>query len=297
MVYADSLIGRRAFHESDLRLLGLIANMAAVKIENLELLRPATRQGTDGGADRGGRSASSAGCYPQENPAVAGYDLCGVSQPCFEIGGDYYDFLWREAAGTASRGRLGRLGLVVADVSGKGVGAALLMSAFQASLRTLVEGPSSPAELIHRVNEVLCENSMPGKFVTVFYGELDLETHVLEYVNAGHNPPILTGPSGVTLLDSTGPVTGLLKQATFASARVAIEPSSLLAIYSDGFTEAENAEDHEFGIERMRGLVERLREAAARDASQEMLQELVAFEGTAERKDDCTLLLVRRLAE
>jgi serine phosphatase RsbU (regulator of sigma subunit) len=285
MLYVDSLIGRRAFNESDLRLLGLIGNMAAVKIDNLNLVdQQIEKERMEEQIEVAQRIQRR--LYPQHSPEIPGYAIHGTSQSCYEIGGDYFDFLRRAD---------GKLGFVVADVSGKGVGAALLMSAFQASLRTLVKGESTPAELMQRVNAVLCENSMPGKFVTVFYGELDLESHTLEYVNAGHNSPILIGPGGERLLESTGPVTGILPQARFLSRTTSIEPGALLAIYSDGLSEAENPKDEEFGLERLTALVSRLRDEEPRQAAQAMLQELVAFESTAPRKDDCTLVLVKRL--
>jgi serine phosphatase RsbU (regulator of sigma subunit) len=284
LIYADSLIGQRAFTENDLRLLGLIANMAAVKVENLQLQgERIEKERLDEQIEVASRIQRR--LLPQENPIIAGYSVHGVSQPCYEIGGDYFDFLRR-----APR----RFGFVVGDVSGKGVGAALLMSAFQASLRTLARTDLGPAELIQRVNEVIVESATPGKFVTAFYAELDLEAHRLEYVNAGHNPPVLVGPAGERTLSSTGPIVGILPGAKFTSASVELEPGSLLAIYSDGLTEAENAAGEEFGLERLLATAARLRSEPPPQAAQAILQELVAFEGAAPRKDDCTLVLLRR---
>jgi sigma-B regulation protein RsbU (phosphoserine phosphatase) len=285
MLYADSMIGRRAFHESDLRLLGLIGNMTAVKLSNLDLLeQQIDKERMEEQIEVAQRIQRR--LYPQQNPDIAGYEIHGVSQPCYEIGGDSFDFVRRAG---------GRIGFLVADVSGKGVGAAILMSAFQASLRTLAKGDSSPTELMQRVNEVLCDSATPGKFVTAFYAELDVERHTLEYVNAGHNASILLGSGAPTLLESTGPVTGLLPRAVYGSKTVVVEPGGLLAIYSDGFSEAEDPSGEEYGLDRLIGLVGRLRGEAPKDAAQAMLQELVAYESTAPRKDDCTLLLVKRL--
>jgi serine phosphatase RsbU (regulator of sigma subunit) len=284
LIYADSLIGQRTFTENDLRLLGLIANMAAVKIENLQLQgERIEKERLDEQIEVAARIQRR--LLPQENPTIAGYAVHGLSQPCYEIGGDYFDFLRRTPR---------RFGFVVADVSGKGVGAALLMSAFQASLRTLARTDMPPADLIQRVNEVIVESSTPGKFVTAFYAELDLETHRLDYVNAGHNPPVLVGPEGERTLDSTGPIVGILPGAGFSSASVDFEPGALLAIYSDGMTEAENPAGEEFGFERLLAMVARLRGEPPPLAAQAMFQELVTFEGAAPRKDDCTLVLLRR---
>ena len=104
-----------------------------------------------------------------------------MNRSCYEIGGDYYDFITKED---------GRLAIIIADVSGKGVGAALLMAAFQATIRTLIRTMRDPALLMEQLNIVMKENSPTNKYITVFYGELDSTNNTFEYVNAGHNPPI-----------------------------------------------------------------------------------------------------------
>jgi hypothetical protein len=198
LIYIDNLISRRTFTQSDLRLIALIANMAAVKIENSLLLEEQLEK------KRMEEQLAVAAqiqrrLLPQMNPENPNYEIYGVNHSCYQIGGDYYDFI--------DKGN-GKLAVVIADVSGKGVGAALLMAAFQASIRTLVKSEDNPASLMAHLNNVMFENSPPNKYITVFYGELDTALHTFEYVNAGHNPAIYVKGEGYQLLNACGPVVG-----------------------------------------------------------------------------------------
>lgn len=285
LIYADNQISDRAFSQSDLKLLGLIANMAAVKVENSRLLAQQIEK------ERMEEQLEVAAqiqrrLLPQRTPDVAGWEVRGLSQSCYEIGGDYYDYL-----------RLpdGRLGLVIADVSGKGVGAALLMAAFQASLRALA-GSCPPEELLGRLNEVMFANSPPAKYVTAFYGELDPATGDFVYVNAGHNPPILVQDGRATALDATGPVVGLIAAARFTTGRERIAPGALLLLYTDGVTECENSAEVEYGFERLESLVTRRGAADLSALADELFDDLARFAAGAPRKDDTTAVLVRRAA-
>jgi serine phosphatase RsbU (regulator of sigma subunit) len=286
LIYVDNPASRHAFSQSDLRLLGLIANMAAVKIENANLLREQIER------VRLAEQLQVAAqiqrhLLPRADPEVGGYELRGMSHPCYEIGGDYYDYLWRGA---------GRLALVVADVSGKGVGAALLMAVFQASLRTLASGDADPVALVTRLNRVMVENSPDSKFVTVFYAELDPAAHTLEYVNAGHNPPLCLCGGAVRRLAPTGPVVGLLPGAVYRSERVSLQPGELLTLYTDGITECEDVAEREFGEGRLASFVAEHGRRPLDELSRRLLATLAEFSVGAERKDDSTLILLRRTA-
>ncbi len=285
LIYADNQISDRAFSQSDLRLLGLIANMAAVKVENLRLLAQQIEK------ERLEEQLEVAAqiqrrLLPQTQPMLPGWELRGLSKSCYEIGGDYYDYLPLPD---------GRLGLVIADVSGKGVGAALLMAAFQASLRSLA-GSMRPEDLLLRLNRVMFENSPASKYVTAFYGELDPASGEFVYVNAGHNPPLLMRGSEVQELGSTGPVVGLIQPAVFRTGRVRIDEQALLMLYTDGVTECEDVSESEFGIERLRGWMSRQGERDLEEASRELLAELARFATGAPPKDDTTAVFVRRRA-
>jgi len=284
LIYADNQISDRAFSQSDLRLLGLIANMAAVKVENSRLLAQQIEK------ERLEEQLEVAAqiqrrLLPQASPEVKGWELRGVSQSCYEIGGDYFDYL---------RLSDGRLGLVIADVSGKGVGAALLMAAFQASLRALA-GTCPPVELLERLNKVMFENSPAAKYVTAFYGELDPATGEFIYVNAGHNPPLVVCDGKAKALDSTGPVVGLIQPARFATGSERLAPGTLLVLYTDGVTECENAAEIEYGQERLTRLIERTASAELAAVAAALFDDLASYAAGAPRKDDTTTVLVRRL--
>jgi len=275
LIYVDNPASRQAFSRRDLRLLGLIANMAAVKIENAHLLAEQLQVAAQ----------IQRHLLPRADPEVDGYEVRGMTRPCYEIGGDYYDYLWRGD---------GRLALVVADVSGKGVGAALLMAVFQASLRTLASGDADPVALVTRLNRAMVENSPDSKFVTVFYAELDPARHTLDYVNAGHNPPLCFCGGALRRLEPTGPVVGLLPDAAYRSERVALQPGELLTLYTDGITECADTGEREFGEERLASLVAEHGGRPLDELSRRLLAALAEFSLGAPRQDDTTLILLRR---
>jgi serine phosphatase RsbU (regulator of sigma subunit) len=284
LIYADNLLADRAFSQTDLRLLGLIANMAAVKVENLRLVRQQIEK------ERLDEQLAVAAniqrrLLPQADPVLEGYEVAALSRSCYEIGGDYYDFAKRSPS---------ELALVVADVSGKGVGAALLMAAFQASLRTLLRDSTPLPAIVGRVSELLLETSASGKFVTAFVGVLDLANHRLSYVNAGHNPPVVVGSAGTVLLKGTGPVMGLLPGVAYSEGTVELSPGDLLVLYTDGITEREGAGDEEFGLDRLASFFATRREDALADLPDALLATLAEFASGEPPKDDSTVVLLRR---
>lgn len=179
--------------------------------------------------------------FPRAWPALPGYELAARSESCYEIGGDYYDFIPLAD---------GRVALVVADVSGKGTPASLLMASVHASLQALAGG-TEPAALIERLNRFLYLNTQANKFVTLFYAELDPRRGELLYVNAGHVPPFVRGAAGRGRLEAGGPALGLLEDARFDQGRLALRPGDVVAVVTDGATEALSPVEEEFGDERV----------------------------------------------
>ncbi|MDX2152804.1 MAG: PP2C family protein-serine/threonine phosphatase [Bryobacteraceae bacterium] len=170
------------------------------------------------------------GLLPASLPALPGYLASGHWKPARSVGGDYYD-LWLIPDGAA--------GLCMADVSGKGAAAALLMANLQAAVKVTATTRFSPADLCFRLNRVLKANLGRGRFVTMFVADLDLATHRLTYANAGHNPPLLLRRSGVLEeLKGTGPALGVLSTARYREASVVIEPGDRLLLFTDGLPEA-----------------------------------------------------------
>jgi serine phosphatase RsbU (regulator of sigma subunit) len=215
--------------------------------------------------------------------------MTGVSFPCREIGGDYYDFIRRK--------RDNRLIIAVGDVSGKGTGAALLMSSLHAAVRAQSQARTSISEVMNEINEYIYENSPPNKFLTLLYGELDPDTGALTYSNGGHNTPLLVRASGeVVRLDRGGLPIGLMQGVTYEEDTVRFEPGDVLIIYSDGITESVNDRDEEFGEAR---LIEVVRNNLSRSASgirDRIDESLSRFVGTAAPVDDMTLMIIKRTA-
>ena len=285
MVYLDHRVASRTFSSRDLRLVGLIANMAAVKIENVYLLEEQIEKRRM--EDQLAVAAKiQRNLLPSESPRVEGYDIRGATRPCFEIGGDYYDFI-----------PLGpdKLAVVIADIAGKGVGAALLMAVLQASLRALIHTILEPVALVSNLNRVLLDNSPDNRFATLFYGELDTSTHTLEYVSGGHNPALLVTAESIEELWPTGPIVGLMSQASYTSKRVSLPPASTLLLYTDGVTELTSPEREEFGTERLTKLLQDHLESSAFDLLGIIGKTMTEFSEGVSFDDDSTAVVVRRL--
>lgn len=284
LIYIDNLISRRTFTQSDLRLVALIANMAAVKIENSLLLEDQLEK------RRIEEQLAVAAqiqrrLLPQTNPDIPCYQIYGVNRSCYQIGGDYYDFLPKDD----------RTVIVIADVSGKGVGAALLMAAFQASIRSLVKTVQDPAMLMLQLNQVMRENSPPNKYITVFYGELDPINHIFHYVNAGHNPPVFFTNGKAEFLTACGPVVGIIPGVKYECRQIEMHPNDLIFLYTDGVTECQDPEGNEFGEEGIVKFLDQHYDVPADDLAQMMENHIRDFSHGAPLLDDTTLIFVKRV--
>lgn len=275
------------FTESDQRLLTIIASQSAQVIENarlyeeekaLQLVQQELQLA----------HTIQARLLPQEAPAVPGYEIAGSSVPAQNVGGDYFDFIrWGQD----------RLAICLGDVSGKGIPAAVLMASVQATIRgqTLMEAPA--AVCLSRSNELLYRSTDAGRFVTLFYGVLDLTSHRLHYSNAGHNPPILlSGGSDPQLLTAGGPVLGVLPAFDYEEAHVDIQPGDLLVTYSDGFTEAMDLTMEQFGEERFLETLQATRQESVQTMVDSMFAAVAKHCGKAPQSDDMTIVMVRRTA-
>jgi serine phosphatase RsbU (regulator of sigma subunit) len=216
---------------------------------------------------------------------LAGYDISGVNLPCRTVGGDYYDYAINDD----------RLLFALGDVSGKGTGAALLMTVLRAAVRgSWSEG--TPAEAVERINHTVVQNVPSNKFITFFLARLDPETGDVRYVNAGHNPPLLVRADGTTeTLTEGGMVLGLFEGVPFAEACVELRPGDTLVVYSDGVTETFDADGNEFAEERLAKVALRGRGLSAEALEGEILRELDAFSRGAKATDDRTLIVLKRL--
>jgi sigma-B regulation protein RsbU (phosphoserine phosphatase) len=282
----ESRKGVGPFRAEDKRTLELLANQAAIAIENAEL----HRQSLD--KERLEREIELASqiqrqILPAGAPDLTGYELAGWYRPARHIGGDYYDFFRLPGAG--------RFAIVVADVSGKGVPAALLVSTLHSSLRLLAEREGASPALFARLNRHVLESSSANKFITLFFAVLDEAAGTLDYVNAGHNPALVARAGGrVDELGAGGPPIGLLPEAAFRVDRVELAPGDLLALYSDGITEAAAPDDDEFGLERLSALVGGGRDGVLGELVGAIDRAVVDFAADRPQADDQTLVFVRR---
>jgi sigma-B regulation protein RsbU (phosphoserine phosphatase) len=274
-----------AFTPSDAELLEFFASAAALSIEKALLHRELMQKQWMEGQLRLAREVQ-AGLLPRMPPVVPGYEMAATNLPTWTIGGDYYD--WVPLDG-------GRLGLVVADVSGKGIPAALIMATFRAAVRAELRAGTPMVAAAESVNRVLLESQGGSRFVTAVCGVLEPGTGRLDYVNCGHNPPLLVhAGGGHEPLDRGGPALGLGLGGGFDSGSVALAPGDLLALYTDGVVEPADARGEEYGPDR---LLRVLSESASRPAGDVVLAVVDATRRFSRREsydDDFTLAVVKR---
>ena len=224
--------------------------------------------------------------FPQRLPSVAGLDYCGQCRPAREVGGDYYDFLELPD---------GRLGIAIGDVSGKGVGAALMMASLEASLRALASVVDDPAELMERVNSLVYQASAANRYATLFYAQYDPASRRLCYVNAGHNPPVVLrnrdGSCQVLRLETGGPVIGFLPQR-YERGVFSHEAGDLVVLFTDGVSESMNVHYEEWGEERLIAFAKTCHGLPALEAMKRILTAAQAFAAGASQHDDMTLVLL-----
>jgi len=247
---------------------------------------------------------------PEKPPIIPGAEIAFASRAANTVAGDYYDAFLRSGpngtraatevpGGTTGNADSLRLLIVVADVAGKSVPAALLMATFQASLRTLALAPGPVTELVSGLNAYACEISQAGRrFTTAFVAEFDLSTHKLTYVNAGHNQPmILRAPSatgGAAALDRLtvgGLPLGIMRDARYESGEVLLQSGDRLVIFTDGVVEAENESAQEFGEARLLSELQLGRSSSAPDALRRLMASVDTFVGHAPQHDDITCLI------
>ncbi|MCX6689001.1 MAG: SpoIIE family protein phosphatase [Methanoregula sp.] len=223
---------------------------------------------------------------PDRAPTIAGIELVAKNIPALEVGGDFYDFI-----------PIGKdqWGLVIADVSGKGVPAALFMALSRTLIRASTMTNADPAAAIGHANQLICEDSKTSMFVTLFYAILDARAMTLNYVNAGHNPPLFlkNGESDVLLLKAKGIALGVIDDATLQSVKVDLRTGDILVLYTDGVTEAINAGEEEFGEARLLQVITENRLLPAEVLLEKILSAITTFAGSQPQHDDITIMILR----
>jgi sigma-B regulation protein RsbU (phosphoserine phosphatase) len=299
----DELIGFMALGEkrseapysgSDLRLLSSVATQTSLALEVSRLT--ATVAAETAQRERLNRELEIARevqqrLFPQRLPGVQSLDYSAECRPAREVGGDYYDFLELPE---------GKFAIAIGDVSGKGIGAALMMANLEASLRGQAPVVRALPELMRRVNRMVYDASSINRYATFFYAEYEQQTRQVTYVNAGHNPPVVLRATGtdweVHRWETGGAVIGLLPEAQYQQGSFELKAGDLVVLFTDGISESMNFQDEEWGEERLIACTKTCRDLNACAALDRMMSEAVAFAAGAPQHDDMTLVVVRVLA-
>jgi serine phosphatase RsbU (regulator of sigma subunit) len=225
---------------------------------------------------------------PDHLPEIPGWDLAASWKTARQVGGDFYDVFDLPD---------GRLGLFIADVSDKGIPAALFMALTRTLVRAVVYEKASPAEALHHVNELMLPDNQQAMFVTAVYGVLSLDSGEFRYANAGHNPPLLTCRTDGTVeaLHRTGPALGVIEEYSIQERTIQLEPGNCLLLYTDGLTEAFSAQDELYGEERLRQLIESASVETIKELLDKVEASVTGFIDPLPLADDMTMLAVRRL--
>lgn len=223
---------------------------------------------------------------PKENPSLEGFDISGTNISCYQVGGDYYDFIPIDA---------NRLGVVIADVSGKGISASLLMASLRAALLAEIHKDYDIKEMAGRLNDFVFKSSPMNSFITFFFCDINSQTGELQYINAGHNPPlVIKNSSQVLNLESSGFALGMFPDATFESGQIQLTSADMVVLFTDGIPEGRNAAQEEYTDERLRNLVIDQRDLTASQLRKKIFEDVEAFTAGADQADDITLVIIKR---
>lgn len=282
VLYVDYLFTQRSITEDDVRLVAQIGRFAAIKLETTRLREDAIQKRI---MDEELKTASNIQrrLLPAAPSGMAGYTFIGKNQPSRVVSGDYYDFAIRPD---------GKVYFVIGDVSGKGVTAGLMMAGLQVAFRIFSKSDPDPATLVTQLNLALKENLPQSKFVTLFLGRLDTNSGVIEYVNAGHTPPLWLHKRGVTELTESDLLLGVVTRAEFVNRKLQLDPGDSLILFTDGVSEARNAADADLGSNLPLGS---MHGANADLIARAVNEAVIAHVGAAENlEDDVTLVIVSR---
>jgi phosphoserine phosphatase RsbU/P len=236
-----------------------------------------------------------ASLIPRETPRLPGWDFAARWLPARDVSGDFYDFIPISQTGESPPAPL--YGIAIADVSDKGMPAALFMALTRSIVRASVTGSNSPAECITQANRLICADAPMGMFVTLFYAQLDPATGELTYVNAGHNPPLIyrAAKDAWVELRRTGIALGIFSMYQLSEQTIQLNPGDLLFLYTDGVVEASNPQEEKFGVESLRQIIRANHQAAAAELVETLDQAICGFTDSAPAFDDVTFVVVKRL--
>lgn len=285
VLYLDFQSLRSAVSHEDVHLIAQIARFAAVKLETTRLREEAAAKAR---LDEELRTAYviQSRLLPSQLPVVNGYAFAGTNKPCRTVSGDYYDVVVRPD---------GRIYFIVADVSGKGITAALVMASVATAFNIFTRTDPSPADLVRELNATLAPKTAPTKFVTMVVGLLDPAAGTVQFANAGHVAPLVVSSEGVRQLTMTDLVVGLFGHATYRDQSVTLAPGDSLVLFTDGVTEAENENEDQLGLDPIATLVTAFHGVPAHTILEKIDAHVQSFCGAAPATDDVTMLAFTRL--
>jgi phosphoserine phosphatase RsbU/P len=286
VLYLDYKSTRGTCSENDVRLVGQIARFAAVTLERTRLREEAFAKAK---IDEELRTAYTIQkrLLPSSLPVVSGYSFAAANRPAKSVSGDYYDMVVRPD---------GRIYFVIADVSGKGITAAIVMSSVATAFNIFTRTDPTPADLLRELNATLAPKTAPTKFVTLVAGVLNLATAEIVFSNAGHVPPLVVSAGGVDTLKITDLVVGLFPNAKYQNQTIQLNPGDALVLFTDGVTEAENEKEEQLGQATVAEMLKSLHRADASRILAAIDEHVRAYIGDVPPGDDVTMLAVTRSA-
>jgi sigma-B regulation protein RsbU (phosphoserine phosphatase) len=288
LILLGDRLSREPFARQDLEFLTSLGTLAMIALDNARLFREALEKQRMEDELLIAREIQK-GLLPSILPVVPGVDLAAANISSKQVGGDYYDILALDG---------GRYVMAIGDVSGKGTPAALLMANLQATIRALVPLDLSLREMTGRVNDLMCENTGGNKFVTFFWGMLDVRSSTLTYVNAGHNYPYLLHSDGsLDRLEKGGMILGVMKTAAaYEQETVPLRKGDLLLLFTDGVSEAMSIESEEYGEQRLEAVLRQTSDHSAQEVLSAIHEDVLRHSRGAPQSDDLTMMILRLTA-
>lgn len=285
IIYSDRISLLEQFTDNDLKLLTLVSNLAAVKIENAKLIEQAIeKQKMEKELELAAKIQED--LLPKKSPECKNFVIAGSNIPCHQVGGDYYDFIEIDPS---------RLVIVIADVSGKGVSASLLMASLRAALHSEIHPQYRIEEMVVRLNDFVHRSSASNSFITFFFSELNRENDELTFINAGHNPPFVLDKKGkIRRLESCGYCLGMFPRITYEPRKVKLNPGDTALLFTDGIIESRNKKGEEFSEEKLVNLVRKYSMLPAQNLLEKIYNEVNSFASGVPQMDDMTLVIVQR---
>jgi sigma-B regulation protein RsbU (phosphoserine phosphatase) len=289
VIYVDSRLQAGIFSPADLELLHSIAFSAATAIENARLYQVAVEKGRIERELQMARKVQNS-LLPRQIPLINGWDFDIRWKPAREVSGDYYDFIDLKE---------GKLGIVIADVTDKGMPAALFMASTRSFVRASANASLSPAEGIIHSNRLICGESEDGLFVTLFYALIDLQSGEFTYVNAGHNPPLFyhSANGQLSILATTGIPLGIDPEHVYTQQTITLRSGDFVLLYTDGVSEATNPLGEEFGMDRLKASVLSTPMSNCKEIIKVLEESLHSFIAPSGAFDDLTILIAKKITE